>query len=140
MSEIEQVVLRTRKLETLLREQYHAEGKGLHQLVTSCEERLPHDVIKKLRYVATIRNKIVHEDDYRLEDRKAFLAVCQECEDELTPRSGKFVLAIGFYADDLDDSRRHAVLLLALGRAVAAFLINRKTDNKKGRFASFFIY
>lgn len=47
MSEIEQVVLRTRKLETLLREQYHAEGKGLHQLITSCEERLPHDVIKK---------------------------------------------------------------------------------------------
>ncbi|ENM5743284.1 DUF4145 domain-containing protein [Vibrio metoecus] len=96
MSEIEQVVLRTRKLETLLREQYHAEGKGLHQLVTSCEERLPHDVIKKLRYVATIRNKIVHEDDYRLEDRKAFLAVCQECEDELTPRSGKFVWRLAF--------------------------------------------
>ncbi|EGR0442631.1 DUF4145 domain-containing protein [Vibrio cholerae] len=96
MSEIEQVVLRTRKLETLLREQYHAEGKGLHQLITSCEERLPHDVIKKLRYVATIRNKVVHEDDYRLDDRKAFLAVCQECEDELTPRSGKFVWWIAF--------------------------------------------
>ncbi|ASK56779.1 DUF4145 domain-containing protein [Vibrio cholerae] len=96
MSEIEQVVLRTRKLETLLREQYHAEGKGLHQLITSCEERLPHDVIKKLRYVATIRNKVVHEDDYRLDDRKAFLAVCQECEDGLTPRSGKFVWRIAF--------------------------------------------
>ncbi|HGS4737468.1 TPA: DUF4145 domain-containing protein [Vibrio cholerae] len=96
MSEIEQVVLRTRKLETLLREQYHAEGKGLHQLITSCEERLPHDVIKKLRYVATIRNKVVHEDDYRLDDRKAFLAVCQECEDELAPRSGKFVWRIAF--------------------------------------------
>ncbi|EOX1766895.1 DUF4145 domain-containing protein [Vibrio cholerae] len=96
MSEIEQVVLRTRKLETLLREQYHAEGKGLHQLITSCEERLPHDVIKKLRYVATIRNKVVHEDDYRLDDRKAFFAVCQECEDELTPRSGKFVWRIAF--------------------------------------------
>ncbi|EGQ9612316.1 DUF4145 domain-containing protein [Vibrio cholerae] len=96
MSEIEQVVLRTRKLETLLREQYHAEGKGLHQLITSCEERLPHDVIKKLRYVATIRNKVVHEDYYRLDDRKAFLAVCQECEDELTPRSGKFVWRIAF--------------------------------------------
>ncbi|ELJ8713140.1 DUF4145 domain-containing protein [Vibrio cholerae] len=96
MSEIEQVVLRTRKLETLLREQYHAEGKGLHQLITSCEERLPHDVIKKLRYVATIRNKVVHEDDYRLDDRKAFFAVCQECEDELTPRSGMFVWRIAF--------------------------------------------
>ncbi|EEY98100.1 DUF4145 domain-containing protein [Vibrio mimicus] len=96
MSEIEQVVLRTRKLETLLREQYHAEGKGLHQLVSSCEERLPHDVIKKLRYVATIRNKLMHEDGYQLDNRKAFLAVCQECEDELTPRSGKFVWRLAF--------------------------------------------
>ncbi len=41
MSEIEQVVLRTRKLETLLREQYHAEGKGLHQLITSVKNVYP---------------------------------------------------------------------------------------------------
>lgn len=91
MSDIEQVVVHTRKLETLLREQYHADGKGLHQLITSCEERLPHDVIVKLRYVATIRNKVVHEEDYQLQDRKAFMAVCRECEKELTPRSGRFI-------------------------------------------------
>ncbi|MCG3758209.1 DUF4145 domain-containing protein [Vibrio cincinnatiensis] len=91
MSEIEQVVLRTRRLETLLRQQYHAQGKGLHQLISSCEERLPHNIIKKLRYVATIRNKIMHEDHYHLEDRNAFFNLCQECEKELTPRSGRFV-------------------------------------------------
>lgn len=94
MSDIEQVVLRTRKIERLLREQYHAHGKGLHQLINSCEERLPHDVISKLRFVATIRNKIVHEDRYKLEDREAFLNVCNECEKELTPRSSRFVWRI----------------------------------------------
>lgn len=123
MSEIEQVVLRTRKLETLLREQYHAEGKGLHQLITSCEERLPHDVIKKLRYVATIRNKVVHEDDYRLDDRKAFLAVCQECEDELTPRSGKFVWRIAFMLMMLMTLGALIFLLLALGRVISTFSV-----------------
>lgn len=91
MSEIEQVVLRTRRLETLLRQQYHAQGKGLHQLISSSEERLPHDIIAKLRYVATIRNKIVHEDHYHLEDRKVFFNVCCECEKVLTPRSSRFV-------------------------------------------------
>ncbi|CAH8230611.1 conserved hypothetical protein [Vibrio aestuarianus] len=91
MSDIEQVVLRTCKLETLLREQYHANGKGLHQLITSCEERLPHDVISKLRYIATIRNKVVHEEGYQLDNRKEFLNVCGECEKELTPRSGRFI-------------------------------------------------
>jgi len=94
MSDIEQVVLRSRKIERLLREQYHAHGKGLHQLISSCEERLPHDVIAKLRFVATIRNKVVHEDSYKLEDRKAFLAVCNECEKELMPRSGRFFWGI----------------------------------------------
>jgi hypothetical protein len=91
MSDIEKVVKRTRAIERLLRTQYHADGKGLHQLITSCEERLPHDVISKLRYIATIRNKIVHEDDYKLESRKEFLSVCDECEKELTPRSSRFV-------------------------------------------------
>jgi len=120
MSDIEQVVLRTRKLERLLREQYHARGKGLHQLISSCEERLPHDVIAKLRFVATIRNKVVHEDRYKLEDRRAFLAVCNECEKELTPRSSRFVwgivislvmfmtmMALVFYYIHWEELRKH---------------------------------
>lgn len=91
MSDIENVVTRTRRLETLLRNQYHAQGKGLHQLITSCEERLPHDVIAKLRFIATIRNKVVHEDQYQLDDKQGFLSACDECERELTPRSGRFI-------------------------------------------------
>ncbi|MBY6199583.1 DUF4145 domain-containing protein [Vibrio hangzhouensis] len=110
MSDIESVVLRTRRLEKLLRQQYHADGKGLHQLVTSCEERLPHDVISKLRYIATIRNKVVHEEDFELDDMSGFMRTCDECEQELTPRSSRFIwrtalwlmalitlLAMGFY-------------------------------------------
>lgn len=96
MSDIEKVVVRTRQIEKLLRVQYHAKGKGLHQLITSCEERLPHDVIGKLRFIATIRNKIVHEEDYKLEDRKQFLVVCDECEKELTPRAARFIWRLAF--------------------------------------------
>lgn len=120
MSDIEQVVKRTRRIERLLREQYHADGRGLHQLITSCEERLPHDVIKKLRYIATIRNKVVHEDDYQLEDRRAFLSVCDDCEKELTPRASRFIwraaialmmlftlFAIGFYIVHWDKLIQH---------------------------------
>lgn len=94
MSDIEKVVTRTRRLEKLLRVQYHAEGKGLHQLITSCEERLPHEVIKPLRYVATIRNKLVHEEGYKLENRRSFLNTCDECERALTPRASRFVWGV----------------------------------------------
>ncbi|CAM3102243.1 DUF4145 domain-containing protein [Vibrio mytili] len=91
MSDIEKVVMRTRTIEKLLRTQYHAEGKGLHQLISSCEERLPHDVKSKLRYIATVRNKVVHEENYKLDDRKGFMAACDDCEKELTPRSSRFI-------------------------------------------------
>ncbi len=107
MSDIEQVIIRTRRLEKLLRVQYHAEGRGLHQLISSCEERLPHGTVKKLRFVATIRNKVVHEEDYQLDERKQFLTVCNECEKQLTPRSSRFIW-------------RAAILLMALMTLAAA--------------------
>ncbi|PJC84990.1 DUF4145 domain-containing protein [Vibrio sp. HA2012] len=94
MSDIEKVVKRTRRLEKLLRIRYHADGRGLHQLISSSEERLPHDVIAKLRYIATIRNKIVHEDDFCLDDKEQFIRVCNECEKELTPRASRFIWGV----------------------------------------------
>ncbi len=94
MSDIDLVVSRSRRLEALLRSQFHAEGKGLHQLVSSVEERLPHDVIKKLRFIATMRNKVVHEDGYKLEDKQAFIRTARECEKELTPHSGRIIWGV----------------------------------------------
>lgn len=91
MADIEQVVIVTRKLEELLKTQYHAEGKGLHQLISSCESRLPHEVIPTLHYIATIRNKLLHEDGYVLEDRKQFFKQSDWCIKELTPRAGRFI-------------------------------------------------
>ncbi len=94
MSDIDLVVSRSKRLELLLKQHFHAEGKGLHQLVTSVEERLPHDVIKKLRYIATIRNKVVHESYKLKKDKKDFLLAVKACEKELTPHSGRIIWGI----------------------------------------------
>ncbi len=91
MSDIEKVVIKTRKLESLLKAKYHAEGQGLHQLITSCESRLPHEEIPRLRYIATIRNKLMHEDGYVLEDRKQFFHDLDRCIQDLTPHAGKYI-------------------------------------------------
>lgn len=91
MSDIEQVVIRTRKLEALLKEQYHAEGQGLHQLITSCERRLPHELIPTLRYIATVRNKLLHEDGYVLDDSRQFFKQSDWCIKALTPRAARFI-------------------------------------------------
>lgn len=91
MDDIAVVIKRSRRMEKLLREHYHAEGKGLHQLINSSQKRLPHDVIEKLRFIATIRNKTVHEDDFQIDNIQQFIKTCDECEKELQPRSNRLI-------------------------------------------------
>lgn len=91
MDQISSVVKESKRLERILREHYHGSGRGLHELISSCQERLPSDVVKRLRYVATIRNKVVHEDDFKIDDMKAFKLACRYCEQELAPRSHRMM-------------------------------------------------
>lgn len=111
MAQIDWVVKHSRRIEHLLREYYQADGRGLHQLITSCESRIPKDILPKLRFIATIRNKVVHEDGFKVDDRRAFLKACRTCEQALAPRSGRWIwgvviaimvvliaLSLGFYA------------------------------------------
>ena len=84
MSDIDLAVRQCKELETILRTKHAAEGKGLHQLVTSVEGGLPSDLVRVLRRVATIRNKIVHEAEYeRFDDKKGFLADCAAAKKQL---------------------------------------------------------
>ena len=53
-------------LETKLAESFNAEGKGLHEKVTSVESELPHSLVKTLRYIASIRNKLFMKMNFRL--------------------------------------------------------------------------
>ncbi|HJZ57602.1 MAG TPA: hypothetical protein VKE74_21715 [Gemmataceae bacterium] len=84
MSDIELVISRTKTLEALLEQGLGAVGKGLHEKVTSVQAKLPESLVKKLRFVATLRNKLVHDSSYqKLDDRPAFERVCGEAEAEL---------------------------------------------------------
>lgn len=74
MSQIEQAVKLARQLETLLEQKHRASGKGLHEKVSSVEGTLPADLVKQLRYIATVRNSVVHEDGYVIKDPAKFLA------------------------------------------------------------------
>ncbi|MGX9418628.1 DUF4145 domain-containing protein [Vibrio sp. RC27] len=91
MSDIEKVVVKTEKLESLLREQYHAQGKELHQLISSCEGRLPHDIVPQLRYIATVSNKIINGNGFKFDNQKRFFDQFDACIQSLTPRSVRFV-------------------------------------------------
>jgi hypothetical protein len=84
MGDIELVVSHAKKFEALLENRFGARGRGLHEKVSSVEAQLPAEAVKKLRYVATIRNKFVHEENVNhLEDREGFLQTCRFVEQAL---------------------------------------------------------
>jgi hypothetical protein len=84
MNDIELAVTRTKELEALLEAGLGATGRGLHEKVTSVEDRLPAPLVRKLRFVATVRNKLVHDAGYRqIDDRDGFTRACDEAEQEL---------------------------------------------------------
>lgn len=72
----------SKKIETLLKDNFHkVNGKGLHDKITCVERQLENKLIKKLRYIATIRNKTIHEDDFFPESK--FINTARETVKEL---------------------------------------------------------
>lgn len=67
MADIDRLLKATRPLEAALRRK-GAQGRGLHGLVSSVERDLPADLVKQVRWLATLRNKAVHEDGFRIQN------------------------------------------------------------------------
>ena len=89
MSDIDLAIGCCKRLESLLEKKLGATGRGLHEKVSSVEARLPRELVRKIRLVATVRNKVVHEADYTaIDDRKKFLLASKEAERELKAIGG----------------------------------------------------
>jgi hypothetical protein len=67
MADIDRLLKATRPLEAALRRK-GADGRGLHGLVSSVETELPADLVKQIRWLATLRNKAVHEEGFRIQN------------------------------------------------------------------------
>jgi len=89
MSDIDLAVSSSKRLESLLEMKLGATGRGLHEKVSSVEGKLPRELVRKIRLVATVRNKIVHESDYQnIDHRKEFVDACKQAERELKALGG----------------------------------------------------
>lgn len=84
MGDIEIAVTRCKRLETLLEAEFGATGRGLHEKVSSVQDELPDALVRKLRFIATVRNKLVHEADVKgFDNRQDYEAACNIAEREL---------------------------------------------------------
>lgn len=91
MSDIDKVEIQAIKLECLLKEQYHAQGKGLTQLIASCEHRLPHELVSQLREVAAIKQALSESNELDSKEKLRLIKQYEQCIQALTPRAERFV-------------------------------------------------
>lgn len=107
---INKILEKTRKIETLLTNNYGAKGKGLHEKASSVEAELAPDKINKIRWIATIRNKSVHEDGFEIEDLNIFL---KNCDDVITYLESNNSYSLNSYTNQshpINDNREHWVI------------------------------
>lgn len=67
-----------KKIESLIAEKLNAEGKGLYEKTVSVEGYIDQEIVRKIRRIATIRNKLMHEDSFELDDTLSFEEDCKE--------------------------------------------------------------
>ena len=75
-SDIDIVVTQSKALEALLEQKFGATGRGLHEKLSSIEYQLEAGLVKNIRWIATMRNKVVHEN-FQLTNQNDFLRSCQ---------------------------------------------------------------
>jgi hypothetical protein len=73
-NDYELAIKSSKELEHILEKEFHASGKGLHEKISSVSSALPAELVKNMRYLATIRNKLVHEHGFdAIPDRPRFI-------------------------------------------------------------------
>lgn len=85
---MEAVIKYSKQIEGVLEQGFSATGKGLHEKLSSVEDRFDEGFVRKIRSLATIRNKVVHEEGYLMEDSRGFERDCNETLDALKARAG----------------------------------------------------
>lgn len=83
-NDYELVIKTSKEIEYILGAEFHATGKGLHEKVTSVSSQLTPKLCKRLRFLATIRNRLIHERGFdSIPDRGNFIAAYEESKLEI---------------------------------------------------------
>lgn len=98
---IDTAVRGSRRLESLLEARLGAEGRGLHEKLSSVEGRVPEELRRSIRWIATMRNKVVHEDGPSPADADEF--------DRTVDRVARALEALGSGRESADKKPRATV-------------------------------
>ncbi|OHE82499.1 MAG: hypothetical protein A2107_13420 [Verrucomicrobia bacterium GWF2_62_7] len=83
MSFLEDTIKSTARIEERL-DHLGGRGSGIYELASSVRPRLSESLFTRIRSIATVRNKLAHEPDYRFDGNEAeFVASCEAVVTEL---------------------------------------------------------
>ena len=74
--QIEQTIKYTKRIESIL-ENLGAEGKGIHTKLGSIKEKLEEPLVKKIRWIGNMRNSLMHQDGFEIENFSDFDKSCK---------------------------------------------------------------
>lgn len=84
MNDYELVIKRCKTLEALLEKGLGASGRGLYEKAVSIESLVSNDLLKKILYIARVRNRLCHDlNQEKLENRNKFVEACDDAEKSL---------------------------------------------------------
>lgn len=75
--ELAKIISFSREIESILKDKFKAKGKGLHTYIDSIENMLNLQLVKDLRYIATIRNKAMHESTFKMDNLSRYKMVSE---------------------------------------------------------------
>jgi hypothetical protein len=82
-NDYELVIKSSKELEHILEHDFGGRGKGLHEKASSASNLTP-QLVKDIRYLVTVRNKLIHECGFdAIPDRDAFIEVFERAVNEL---------------------------------------------------------
>ena len=84
-NDYELVIRSSKDLEYFLEVEFGATGKGLHEKISSIQHsQLPDALVRKMRFLATIRNKLIHQRGFdEIPDRDGFIRSFEQSKLEL---------------------------------------------------------
>ncbi|RHZ38268.1 hypothetical protein DYB26_003750 [Aphanomyces astaci] len=86
-NDYELVIKCAKELEYILEAEFGATGKGLHEKISAVNGQLPPQLVKQMRFLATIRNKLIHERGFdRIPDRDHFILQFEAAAGNLNER------------------------------------------------------
>lgn len=80
---LKDVLQGTKRIEAILEEKFGSTGRGLYEKMDTANMKLPEPLQKRIRYVATLRNKAMHQEGFEIDNIPEYVKTCQVIAEQL---------------------------------------------------------